>query len=204
MKRALTVKNLLDKKYNTFPFEGIWKDIFGTPTTNGIWSIYGKDKNGKTSGTLIIANLLSSYTKVLYVSAEEGTDAEFQNAVIRTQISHNSKQLHFTEYETIEELYIRLKRRKCPKVVVLDNMTIYNAELKGVGIQNLAKDFPTHLFICLSHEERNMPYTAAGKMANKLAKIIIRVQGLKLIVSGRCPGGSLMINEEKAMLYHGT
>jgi len=204
MYRVLTVKNLFDKRYKTFPFTGVWFEVFGTPTTSGIWLIYGKDKNGKTWGTLLLANYLSEFTKVLYISAEEGTDKEFQEACKRAKIEATNKNIHFTGYETIEDLYKRLKRRKAPKIVVLDNLTIYNEELKRNGIKKLKQEFPNTLFICVAHEERNKPYTASANMASKIAKVIIRVKGLLLIVGGRVPGGTFFIDKEKALLYHGT
>lgn len=203
MSKALTVKNLYDKKFTTFPFTGLWKKIFGLPSTSGIWLIYGKEKNGKTWAALLISAYLSLFSKVLYVSAEEGTDMEFQDACKRANIDVNNKNIHFIEYEPIEDLYIRLKRRKSPKVVVLDNLTIYNEELKANGMKRLKQDFPNVLFICVAHEERNKPYTASASMASKQAKVIIRVQGLMLLVGGRVPGGNMMIDEEKAILYHG-
>lgn len=86
---------------------------------------------------------------------------------------------------------------------MLDNLTIYNEELKANGIKKLKQDFPNHLFLCVAHEERNKPYTAAASMASKLAKVIIRVSGLVLICGGRIPGGNLLIDEEKALLIHG-
>jgi len=204
MSRALTVQNLVKKRFKTYPFTGFFKEVFGTPSTNGIWLIYGKEKNGKTWGALLLSEMISQYTKVLYISAEEGTDLEFQNAVKRAKIDTENKNLHFAEYETIDELYIRLKKRKAPKVIVLDNLTIYNEELRGNGIKKLKQDFPNTHFICVAHEERNKPYTAAAQMASKLAKVIIRVIGLTLIVGGRVPGGNLLIDEEKALLFHGT
>ena len=56
----------------------------------------------------------------------------------------------------------------------------------------------------MAHEERNKPYTAAAIMASKLAKVLIRVQGLQLNVFGRVPGGVLKIDENKASLYYGS
>lgn len=203
MSRALTVKNLYDQKHDTFEFDGIWAEVFGMPATSGIWLVYGKEKNGKTWATLLIADYMSQFEKVLYVSAEEGTDMEFTASCRRANIDPCNKNINFIEYETVEDLYKRLKRRKSPKVVVLDNLTTYNEELKANGMKKLKQDFPNTLFICVAHEERNKPYTAAASMASKLAKVIIRVQGLSLNVGGRVPGGTLMIDEEKATLYHG-
>jgi hypothetical protein len=203
MTRALTVKNLYDKKFTPYEFTGIWFDVFGNPSTAGIWLIYGKEKNGKTWGTLLIADMLSKFGRVLYISAEEGTDMDFQAACKRARIGKESK-IQFLEYTPIEELYKRLKSRKPPQIVVLDNLTIYNDELKAAGIKKLIQDFPNTHFICVAHEERNKPYTAAATMASKLAKVIIRVQGLQLSIGGRVPGGTLNIDEQKAQLYHGS
>lgn len=204
MSRALTAKNLLDKKYTTFNFQGIWREVFGTPTTTGIWLIYGKEKNGKTWGTLLLADYLTNFGKVLYISAEEGVDMEFQQACKRAKINPKNKNFQFIEYEPIEDLYTRLKRRNAPRIVIIDNLTIYNEELKSNGIKKLKQDFPKVLFICVAHEERNKPYTAAAQMASKLAKILIRAVGLTLIIGGRTSGKKIMIDETKAILYHGT
>lgn len=205
MNKAFSVSNIYAKKHDTFPFKGIYKDVFGEPSTNGIWLIYGKEKNGKTWGTLLLSDYISQFTNHLhYISAEEGTDLEFKRALKRAKIDDTNKKIRFTEYESIEDLYKRLKKQRAPKVVVLDNLTIYNDELKAAGIKRLKQDFPNTLFICVAHEERNKPYTAAATMASKLAKVLIRVQGLQLNVFGRVPGGILNIDENKAILYHGV
>jgi predicted ATP-dependent serine protease len=203
-RRALTVENLYSKKYDTYEFDGIFKEIFGNPSTNGIWIIYGKDKNGKTWGTLLISDYLSQFKKVWYISAEEGMDMEFQAAVKRANIDAKNKNLHFDEYVSIEAIRKRLKSRKPPKVVVIDNLSMYKGELTSDGVTQLKLEFPKTHFIMVAHEDRGKPYTAAAVMAMKLAKVIIRVQGLALLIGGRVPGGSVLIDEAKAIMYHGT
>lgn len=203
-KRALTVRNLYEKKYKQYEFDGIFYEIFGNPSIHGIWLIYGKDKNGKTWGTLIIVNYLSQFTKVWYISAEEGTDMEFQASCKRAKIEASNSNIHFDEYVSIEAIKARLKKRNPPKVVVIDNLSMYKGELTSEGVKQLKLEHPKIHFIMVAHEERNQPYTAAAVMAKKLAKVIIRAQGLALLVGGRIPGGTLMIDETKAVLYHGT
>jgi len=58
--------------------------------------------------------------------------------------------------------------------------------------------------IFLAHEEKREPYTATAKLCKKLAKIIVHIEGLTAFISGRCPGGTITINEQTAMLYHGS
>lgn len=204
MGRALTVQNLYDKKFKTFDFTDTWETIFGKPSTTGIWLLYGKDKNGKTWGTLLIADYLSTFEKLLYVSAEEGTDMEFQAALKRANIDSSNKNIHFIEYEPFEDLKERLRKHKSAKIVIIDNLTMYSDEIKAKDVKELKQEFKNKLFIFLAHEERNEPYTAAAQMAKKLAKVIMRVKGLVISVGGRVPGGNLLIDKEKAMLYHGT
>jgi len=194
----------LAKKYDTYPFDGVFKEVFGCPSRNGIWIIYGKDKNGKTWATLLLCDYLSQFSKVWYISAEEGMDMEFQAAVIRAKIDPESSNIHFNEYVTIEDIKARLSARNAPKVVVIDNLSMYKGKISSEGISNLKQEFPKTHFIMVAHEERGEPYTAAAVMAKKLAKVIIRIQGLAMLIGGRVPGGTLTINKEKAMLYHGT
>ena len=41
-------KQLLEKTYKTFPFEGVWEKALGNPEVGGFWIIYGREKQGKT------------------------------------------------------------------------------------------------------------------------------------------------------------
>ncbi len=203
MSKALTLNNLLKKKFKTLPFTGVFKKVFGTPTLGGLWLMFGAEKHGKTWGALLLADYLSVFEKVLYVSAEQGVDMEFQQSVKRAKLDTDNSRIQFLEYEPIEDLKIRLKRRRAPKIVVLDNLTIYNEELRARGVKALIQEFPNVTFICVAHEDRGKPYTATAAMVSKLAKVLIRVKGLTMLVSGRVPGGTLTIDEEKARLFHG-
>lgn len=202
MTRTLTPKNLYDKKFKTFPFDGVWLKVMGTPSTSGCWILYGQEKHGKSTMGLLTADYMRKFERVWYISGEEGTDYDFVQACSRANISHNAKGLHFSEFQSLEDIRTRLGKKHSQRIVILDNATIYNSEIKSRDWQKLLQDFPEVLFILIAHEERNEPYTALAKFCKKLAKIIIRVQGLACSVSGRCPGGTLIINEEKAALYH--
>ena len=36
-------KQLLEKTYKTFPFEGVWEKALGNPEVGGFWIIYGRE-----------------------------------------------------------------------------------------------------------------------------------------------------------------
>jgi len=204
MARSLTIKNLYDKKFKTFDFDGVWKDTMGQPERNGAWLVYGAEKNGKTWFSLKLAEYLSKFEKTLYVSAEEGTGMTFVDACKRAKINLKNKALHFSEYIPIEELDEKISKKRANKIIIIDNITIYVDELKSGVLRAFLRKHSDKLIIFIAHEERNEPYTATAKLVRKLAKIIIRIQGLACFVSGRCKGGTLTIDETKAMLYHGT
>ena len=205
MARAKTLQNVMSAKHQYFKFDGIWAETLGKPSTNGIWLIYGKEKQGKTSFALKLAEYMSSFKRVLYVSAEEGTELEFKENIARMNLDITNRNLHFLDYLSMEELKSKLKSRKAEDIIFLDNMTIYCDEMKGSDLKALIREYPQKLFVVMSHEERNQPYPSVSRTASKLAKRIMRVRGLTVEISGRgSAGGILVINEEKAMIYHGS
>ena len=202
MKRPVSVKTLLEKKQDVFEFDGLYRQVFGSPEKNGIWLIYGREKNGKTWFALKVAEYLSRFAKVLYISAEEGAGPNFQNACKRAKLDHANNQMQFVEYISIKDLQKLLKRRYAPRVVVIDNASVYGSELKGSDVVKLMRNERV-LYILLAHERKKEPDGATAVMARKMAKVIMRVEGLTAQVSGRAPGGMVSVDEEKAMLYWG-
>lgn len=204
MKRTQNIRTVFSKKFDTYQLTDIWKEVFGLISKTGIWIVYGAEKNGKTWFALKLADYLSQFDKTLYISAEEGLEKEFVDAMKRAKLTPDNTQIQFMGYEPLATLSKRLNRRESPSIVLIDNITIYKDELSYGGFQKFRNKHPNKLIIFLAHEEKNEPYTATAKMIKRLSKIIIRVQGLACFVSGRCPGGTLMIDEAKAALYHGN
>jgi hypothetical protein len=201
--RALTIRNLFDIKHSIFKMDEPWVKAFGEPEDNGLWLIWGQEKNGKTWFTLQLANYLSEIDKVLYISAEEGVSKPFVDTCKRAKIKIDNKNLRFFEYISLEELRDKIKRKRSYKVIIIDNCTIYNDELKYGELRKLITDYPDKLFILVAHEERGEPYTSSAKLAKKLAKVIIYVKGLVCSIYGRVPGGTLIIDEQRAKLFYG-
>lgn len=204
MARPLNIRTVFSKKFKTFGFTGLWKKVFGDPEKGGVWIVYGPEKHGKTWFSLLLSDYLSQFEETWYISAEEGLNMDFVAAMNRAQLEPSNEALKFWDYQPVTEVIERLGKRNPPKVVVWDNVTVYKDELAYGGFTDLIKQFPNTDFIFLAHEEKNEPYTATAKMIKRFAKIIVRVEGLAVFVSGRCPGGTLTIDEEKAILYHGT
>lgn len=201
--RVLTGLNILDKVFHVFEFTGLYRQIFDTPERHGWWIIYGEEKNGKTTVALNLADYLSKFDKVLYMSAEEGISKHFAATYKRIGINPRNKNLHFVDEIPIDELIKKANLRKGHKIIFIDNITVY-ADLKYNGLDKLRKECPNTLFVFLAHEEKGAPYTSTAKSVKRLSQVIIRVQGLTAFVSGRVKGGSIVIDEKSAKLYHGN
>src|SRR5690606_37484495 len=147
---------------------------------------------------------LSQFAKTLYISAEEGITKDFVEACARARLDAENNRLQFIDDIPVEVLEEKLTKRGAPRIVFIDNITVYQDELKYGVLRRLSLDYPRTLFVYVAHEDKNEPDTATAKLAKRLAKVVVRVKGLACFISGRCPGGVLTINEEKALLYHGV
>ena len=207
MSRAHSMRNLFNQTFVKMNFDGIWKDALGNPTHGGAWLIYGAEKNGKTSFALMLANYLSTFEKVLYISAEEGVGDTFVYAAARAGITENNANLKPHDYISIEELRARMNGKRMERIVFVDNITVYKDELKESTLWKLIRDFPKVIFVFLAHEDAKTgePYLAAAKACKRFAKVIVHVEGLVANVHGRgeCPGGRLVVDLEKAALCWG-
>ena len=202
----LTITDLMKKecKKNITISNNILQEAIGEAEAKGLWLIYGAEKNGKTWFSLKLAQALAATERVAYVSAEEGTDKSFVDAVKRAGITKADNKLFFYEYTPLYELIAFFKKPKKQNIIIIDNATIYADELKTVGIKNLEKALPGKLIILIAHEERKEPYPASARMAKKMAKVIVNVKGLKAFVVSRFgKGGEIIIDEEKSMMYWG-
>ena len=179
MGRSLTLSNLMNIKVKTLPFENYWLDVFGNPEKKGIWLVWGNEKNGKTWFALQLADYLSTFEKVLYVSAEEGFDKSFIDCCKRAKLRVGNRSLHFEKYIPIEELDEKLSQQRSARIVIVDNMTIYQQEFKNGVFREFTSKHKNKLFIFLAHEDKKQPYTSTAKLAQRLANIIIYVKGLK-------------------------
>ncbi len=204
MRRALTIANVFNKKHKTYEFKGFWGKVLGETETNGAWIIYGKEKNGKTWVALLLAQYLSDYNSVLYISAEEGLGKNFTDSCKRAKLQISNKNLHFLEYLSITELREKLSKQRSASIIFIDNITIYKDELQYGEFRKLIDDYPSKLFIFISHEDKKEPSFAVGKLVKRLAKVIMHVKGLAVNIAGRVPGGTLTIDETKAKIFHGN
>lgn len=83
-------------------------------------------------------------------------------------------------------------------------MTAYKDEFVNGRYRKLTTKYPNITMVFVAHEDRGEPYTAAAKLCKKLARIIFRVEGMVANITGSCPGGQIIIDDQTAQLIYGS
>ncbi|MDD4421985.1 MAG: ATP-binding protein [Eubacteriales bacterium] len=202
--RALTVENLLDKKYEFIEFSGTWYEAFSRPVIGGSWFIYGGSSNGKTSFVAaLIKELATLGRKVLYLSLEEQTDHTLQQAAIKAGWAECGDNIRIIEPESYSELSARLAKRKSYDVIVIDTIQYFDMTFKQY--LNIKRKYPNKLFVFVSHVQKNGK-DPDGSVALKImrdASLKIWIEGFRAISKGRYIGplGFFTIWKEGAEKY---
>lgn len=203
--RALSVTDVLNKKYKLFEFDGEWYEAFGKPEMKGVWFVWGNSGNGKTTFVLELIKYLAGFVKVAFDALEEGSTHTMQEAFIRTGMVDVSKRVILIEGETIQELGDRMNKHKSACVYVIDSLQYtgitYN-EYKAFKERHRDK-----LIIFISHAEGKQPEGRAAKKIMFDAGLKIWVEGHRAISKGRYigpNGGVYTIWDEGASKYWGN
>ena len=163
LKRALTVQNILDKKYKLIDFTGAWYDAFKKPEMTGVWFIWGNSGNGKTSFVIQLIKELAKFDNVLLNSREEGTKHTMQENLIKFNMSEaKDNKVHFVD-EPINDLTTRLKMKKSARIVVIDSFQYMMMSYKDYI--EFKSQFPDKLIIFISHADGKNP---AGRSAKSV------------------------------------
>lgn len=201
--RALSVKEVLAMKKETIPFDGVWEEAFGRPERYGVWFIWGRSGSGKTSFVLNLCKELARFGTVAYNSKEEGDSLTMQNALIRAGMGEVNKRFVLLNNESMEDLDVRLSKRRSQDFVVVDSFQYTEMDFKEY--LDFKKRHPKKLLIFVSQAAGNLP---KGKPAISVmydASLKIWVEGYRAISKGRFFGslGYYTIWKERADIYFG-
>lgn len=120
-RNAKGVREVLNMKFDTLPFEGDWFEAFNTPERRGVWFIWGNTGNGKTSFVMQLCKYLCRFGRVAYDSLEEGACLTMQNTLMRFQMQEVNRRFLLLDAEPLDQLSLRIKRQKAPDFVVIDS-----------------------------------------------------------------------------------
>ncbi|MCL2131275.1 MAG: hypothetical protein FWH36_02280 [Lentimicrobiaceae bacterium] len=202
MKKALSVDNVRNAKFNVMNFDGKWLDAFGKPEMTGSIIIYGDVKQGKTDFGFQFAKYLTKFGRVAYDSIEEGLSKTIQITVERNNMNEVGKRFIFLDKEPIDELKERLKKHRAPDIIVIDSVQF--SEIKFSEYKVLKNDFKHKLFIYISHIKNNNPEGSVAMKIYRDANIICHIEGFRMFPISRFGGGQYInISNELASEYWG-
>ena len=200
MKKALSMVDLMRKNREVYAFEDALQEAFGQPEQNGVWFIWGRSGNGKTSFVLQLCKELTRYGKVAYDSLEEGDSLTMQNALMRVGMGDVGRRFILLN-ESLKELDTRLKRRRSPDIVVVDSFQYAHIDLKQY--EEFIDQHKNKLIIFVSQADGLKPWGRTAQSAMYSASLKIWVEGYRAISKGRYRGnlGYYTIWAEKAEEY---
>ena len=172
------------------PFEGEWNESFGEPERSGVWLIFGHPGNGKTDFAIQLSKYLTQFGNVAYNTLEEGARKSFQMALKRNNMHLVAKSFVILS-EDMSHLRKRLSKRKSADIIIVDSFQ--HAGITKTEYKDLKKEFPTKLFIFLSHADGRHPEGRPAKFAKYDADVKIFVQGFEAFITSRYGGGEPFI-----------
>lgn len=187
--RAVSITELKNKKFKKLPLSPQWKKFIGMPEANGVWFVWGNSGHGKSRFLMLLAKELTAHGKVAYDTLEEGARLSMQMNMNDAGMDEESirKNFFFLNREPIEDLKIRLRKKKHPHFVFIDSFQ-YTGLTKKQYIE-LKEEFTDVLFIFNSHAEGKEPQGNIAKFVRYDADVKIRVEGFKALPMSRLGGG---------------
>ena len=186
MAKALSVDNLMNKKYRVFDFSGAWRDAFSTPEKRGVWFIWGNSGNGKTSFIVQLIKYLSTFTKVDFVSLEEGSSLTMRNAFVNAGFKASDKNVRILDGYNLDLLKSELQKKRSAPIVVIDSFQYTQLSYKEYIL--FKEQFRNKLLIFISHASGSQPSGRPAKSVMFDATLKIWVEGYKAFSKGRFIG----------------
>jgi len=196
-KRALTIQNILDKKYTLLEFDGAWRDAFMCPERAGTWFVWGNSGNGKTTFVLQMIKYLAGFEKVLFDSLEEGVQHTLQKSLETLGMIEVGRRVEVV-CEGYNELIDRLTTKKSPNIIVIDS--IQWMQISYQEFKSLRDRFPKKLFVFISQADGKLPSSKPATDIMYASTLKIWVEGYRAFSKGRYIGpiGHIDIWPEKA------
>lgn len=204
MAKAIGLKQLLQKKYKLV--EGLSDELansLGEIEDAFTMIIWGNPGQGKTNFTIRIVEELSiKCGTVAYDSLEEGHGKTMQDLAIRHNLAEKGVRMMFIDNEPFDQLFIRLKKKKSPKIVVIDS--IQYSRMSYEQYQILKETFKRKIFVFISHASGSEPKGASAKAIRYDAPIKVYVEGFIAFITSRYGGTkNYVIWEQGAKAYWG-
>ena len=200
--RARTYADLMRQRVNELDFEGDWLKSFGKPELTGSWLIWGLPGNGKTRFALQLCKYLATFCRVAYNSLEEGASKSIREAIVSVGMNDVKGNFMLLDMEPLEELKVRLRKRKSPDVIFIDSWQYLGCNY--AEYKKLRAEFRNKLFILISHAKGKLPEGRTAESIRYDSFVKVWVEGYKAFPASRYGGNeAFTIWDAGAREYHG-
>lgn len=207
MERALSVKNIFDKRYKTLKLGGGFGEAFGEVERTGVWFVWGKSGNGKSSFAIRLARELCRFGRVLYVGLEEGASMTFRNLLERNGMQHTGSRFSVLVPHDLpnlaQEIIERTKKQRSADFIFIDSLQYTGWDFRQY-LSFRAAVAGRKLVVIISQTIGTRPLGRTAQSVQFDASMKIWVEGFRAISKGRfigANGGVYTINEEMAERY---
>lgn len=201
--RALTIAQVYAQKRNLHKLFGEFAKLIGNEIEiTGSWFIWGGSNSGKTSFSMQLAKMLTSYGKVIYNSLEEKTSYTFVLALKRVQMENVADKITVLVAEPYGELVQRLEKPKSANIIFIDSYQ--HSKINFTQYLELVNKFPKKLFIFISQAKGKEPKNEDASSVKYSSDVKIWVEGCKAFAQSRYGGQTpYTIWAERAAIYWG-
>ncbi len=196
---GVSAASLAGMEFKTLPFDGKWKDHFGTPSENFSAMVWGKPKQGKTHYSFQLANYVSQFGPVLYVLSDEGIGYTVKDKIITNGLDKNDK-VTFIETRDVKDIESNLKSGKY-KFVFIDlvgNVRNGDEQLSADEFYNLRKRHSQVSFIPVFASTKNGNFKGAQDWSHDV-DMMVEVEAGTASAQGRFGGGEYEIFKTKTI-----
>lgn len=111
VEKPLVKNKLMQMQFDSLQMDQGWENFMQDPAKNMRLAIWGKPKNGKTAGSLQMANYLTKFGNVLYNFVDQGFNKSTQDLWLSSGLANNNKAVP-TDVQTLDELEKEIKTGK--------------------------------------------------------------------------------------------
>lgn len=200
-KRAVSVTELLSKKYHTLDFRGEWHEAFGQPEHSGVWFIWGASGNGKSRFAAQLCKELSRFGRVVFNSLEEADSFTIQKTFSEEGLAEVKRRVILVN-ESMEDLSARLSEPKSPSFAIIDSFQY--TRMNYAQYITFKEKHRKKLIIFISHADGKQPSGRSARSVMYDATLKIWIEGYKAFSKGRyigSNGGEYTIWEDGASKY---
>lgn len=170
---VMGASELIEYKYDSYPFDGKWKDLMGCPAKAFHCMVFGRPKNGKSIWSFQFANYLTKFGKVLYIAAEEGFSATLQQKL--AEFGGVSDNMYFANYRNYEQIREALKQNDY-EFVIIDSINFINLEPEDVEV--LKSENRKTAFITIQQATKGGQFRGSQQFAHNCDIIIEVIEGV--------------------------